>query len=412
LPKISIPKWTRAAEHLQQAVFKRWGLHVIVLDCRTSDSGSSHWASAEILSPGVPDFMTAVELDEIADEDLSRDEKETARSILSEMDTGQDGPFSRRYWIEEAVEWLRTALPGADVRPDGIRQYNASGRFALIRFATRGGSTYWLKATGHPNQHELGVTLCLSELCSEHLPRLIAVHPEWNAWIMEDGGQPLPERPPDRALEAAAESLAAMQIKTIHSTDLLLKVGAFDQRLPVLVEHLDTIIEYLVEAMSRQTSTNVAPLAKERLRDLGYILRNAFYRMEALHLPDTVLHNDLNAGNLLYDGRSCVFTDWSEAAVGHPFLSFERLCRLSNDDRAPLKEIYRRFWLNALSEQSVEEAFVLMPLLAIFAYLYGRGNWLRDEQERPPYFESHARSLARHMDREARNPLLLETLCR
>jgi hypothetical protein len=412
LPKVSIPRWTRPAEHLQRAIFEIWGLHVILLECRTTDSGSSSWAFAEILSRGVPNFMTTVEPDEIADEDLSRDEREAARSILSDIDSGRDGPFSRRFWIEEAIEWLRTAVPGADVQQDGILQYNAGGRFALLRLVTQDGAAYWLKATGPPNQHEFDVTLRLAKLCPEHLPRLIAVHSNWNAWIMEDAGQPLPDSPTRQVLEAATQSLAAMQVKTIHSTDCLLKVGASDQRLSVVVEHLDTIIEYLVEAMSRQTSTKVLPLAKERLQDLGHILRDAFYQMEALHVPPTLLHNDLNAGNVLCDGRRCVFIDWSEAAVGHPFLSFERLRRLSGDAGIPLRKIYRRSWLNMLSEQSIDDAFAFIPLLAIFACLYGRGDWLNDERPRSPHFEPHARSLARHLDREAHNLLLLKTLRR
>jgi hypothetical protein len=412
LPKVSIPRWTRHAEHLQQTVFERWGLHVIVLEYRTSDSGSSPWAVAEILSQRVPDLMTAVEPDEIADEDLSRDEKEAARSIFSKINTERDGPFSRRYWIEEALEWLSAAVPGMDVQPSGIRQYNAGGRFALVRFATRDGAAYWLKATGHPNQHEYRVTLCLAELCPEHLPRLIAAHPRWNAWIMEDAGQPLPERPAPRTLEAAAQSLATMQIKTIHCTDLLLEVGAFDQRLSVLIEHVDMIIAFLAEAMSRQTSTKVAPVARERLQDVGRILRDALYRMETLHVPNTLLHDDLNADNVLDNGRRCVFTDWSEAAIGHPFLSFDRLCQLRPDYSLSLQRVYRHEWRKWLDEQSIEVAFTLMPLLAIFAHLYGRGQWLYCEEQKAPRFESCARTLARHMDREARNPLLLDALLR
>jgi Phosphotransferase enzyme family len=229
---------------------------------------------------------------------------------------------------------------------------------------------------------------------------------------MKDAGQPLPERPSHRTLEAAAESLATMQIKTIHCTDVLLEAGAFDQRISVLVEHVDTIIAYLAEAMSRQTSTKAAPVAKERIQDLGCILRDALYRMETLHVPDTLLHNDLNADNVLYDGYRCVFTDWSEAAIGHPFLLFDRLCRLQMDCSLSLRRVYQREWSEGLDEQTIEDAFTLMPLLAIFAYLYGRGEWVYSEEQKAPRFESCARALARHMDREARNPLLLDALRR
>jgi len=51
-------------------------------------------------------------------------------------------------------------------------------------------------------------------------------------------------------------------------------------------------------------------------------------------------------------------------------------------------------------------------LLSIFAYLYGRGDWLKDTSKVTPQFESYARSLARHMDRAAQSPQLREALCR
>jgi aminoglycoside phosphotransferase (APT) family kinase protein len=137
--------------------------------------------------------------------------------------------------------------------------------------------------------------------------------------------------------------------------------------------------------------------------------------MEALDIPDTLVHNDINFGNILFKGSRCVFTDWCEAGVGNPFLAFQYLCLLQSprheDWRPRLKDIYKSFWLDCLTTSQIEQAFVLVPPLAVLSYFYGRGTWLNSPLRNNPDIESHARSLARHMDHAIQDSLLLEAIC-
>ena len=59
----------------------------------------------------------------------------------------------------------------------------------------------------------------------------------------------------------------------------------------------------------------------------------------------------------------------------------------------------------------MDEAIALTPLLAVYAYLYGRGDWLGHTESVEPQFERYARSLARRMDRAAQELSLREILC-
>ena len=52
-----------------------------------------------------------------------------------------------------------------------------------------------------------------------------------------------------------------------------------------------------------------------------------------------------------------------------------------------------------------------MPILAAASTLYGRGDWLTSPRRDDQCRQSYARSLARHMDRAAREPSLVEALC-
>jgi aminoglycoside phosphotransferase (APT) family kinase protein len=136
--------------------------------------------------------------------------------------------------------------------------------------------------------------------------------------------------------------------------------------------------------------------------------------MEDLGVPDTLIHNDLNSGNILFSERGCVFTDWCESCVGNPFFAFQQLCLLqpsrTGDGNSKLRMVYRNCWLDLLQSTQIDAAFALSPLLAIFSHLYGRGTWLHSSRRNEPEVKAYARSLARHMDRAAQDSSLLEAI--
>lgn len=411
LPRVSIPRWMRPAEQLQLAIEARWQLRAIVLDFLPGRMESAPCAVVEIMSLGAHDRLAAASIDEIAAGEMTSEERESVRAILS---GNAHGPFSRIGWIQDAREWMRAEV-GHDIAfTEEVRQLNASGSFALARFSTRAGPAYWLKATGGPNIHEFHITRKLAELCPEYLPRQIAAREDWNAWLMEDAGQPLDsmELP---MLEEAVLTMARLQRRTLGGTGEFLAAGAFDQRIGTLRTHLRELMEYLQEAMAKQTSTKAPRLDRHRLCRLESALRDACLRMEDVNIPDTLVHNDVNLANLLFKGMRCCFTDWCETGIGNPFLGFEYLCLLQSrsgeDWRSRLREVYRQCWIGFLETSAVDEAFALSPLLAMLASLYDRGTWFYASRRNLPHVESLARSLARHMDRLVLDPRFQETLC-
>jgi hypothetical protein len=412
---VSIPKWARPAEKLQQAIKTAWDLSAIILDFPPSPEDTPRCVIAQVFALRHSEALTTVKLDQLPESEITEPQRAMAQKILV-GECGERGCFSRRGWIDEAVEWLRSETSKNISSTEEIRQYNASGTFALVRFPVQDGSAYWLKATGAPNAHEIAVTAALSELCPKYLSPLIAVRHDWNAWLMKEAGQPVETELGLFALEQAVVSVSELQKTTVGSTEELLATGAVDQRVDVLIGHFSEVLDYLEEAMAQQTSTNVRRLERRRLSEIGHILQDAFLRMEDLGIPDAVIHGDMNPGNILFDGSHCRFIDWSEAYIGNPFVTFQHLSLLNtgelreaNDLR--LKEAYRRAWLGLLDPVQIDAAFALMPLLAVASYLYSRGDWLESSRRNDPHRQRYARSLARHMDRAAQAPELLEALC-
>ena len=43
-------------------------------------------------------------------------------------------------------------------------------------------------------------------------------------------------------------------------------------------------------------------------------------RLDAFEIPNTLLHGDIHSGNTIRNGDDFWYIDWSDAAVGHPFV--------------------------------------------------------------------------------------------
>jgi hypothetical protein len=420
LPRIKIPKWTRTAQQLSEALYEKWGVRAIVIDLLLKVPDFPSCAVVEVRTPHwrfILDGFIPVHIDDLDDQELTQMERFTLQKIIA-GNTQDRGPFSRLGWLEEAQEWIRDSVHDRRVEFNGdVRQVNASGLFALVRFETFEGPAYWLKATGAPNTHELSITQALSRYCPDFVPPLIAARSDWNAWVTEEAGQPLRAVLSLQALEQAAHSLARLQITSCVHVKELLVCGCFDQRMPVLRKYLPYLVGYLEDAMSRQTSTKVFPLSASRLHKLGYLIEETSIAMEAIGVPDSLIHNDMNPGNILYDGTRVVFTDWSEAGIGSPFLTFQQLqaqaltAGETHTCASSLKAIYRSHWRNHLSESQIDKAFVLSPPLAIASCLCGRDPSFSSAYRSNDSVRSFARSMARCMDRLAQAPEFMEAIC-
>ncbi|WP_420236912.1 phosphotransferase family protein [Telmatobacter bradus] len=418
LPRIGIPKWSRAAEQLTGLICKKWNIRTTVLDLIESDSGASPCAILEVRTPkwrSEQAGFSAVALNHIS---LSDNELQCLMGILLDNDT-TCSPFSRPGWIVEAQRWIQESDRNRVVEfSEEINQLSTGGHFVLVRFGTRKGPAYWLKATGLPNAHEFTVTRTLAQHFPQFLPPLVAAREDWNAWVMEEVGRTLCEDFSSSNLARATRSLASLQNRSISLVDNLIFNGCCDQRLPRIESQIDPWMDYLEEVMEYQVSTKVPRLGRSELSEIGGVLHAACDQMQELEIPDSLTHNDINPGNILLDDTRCVFIDWAEASVGNPFLTFQLLMqhvvRQGEGVRgweAQARSIYKELWLNLLPEPVVDRAFILAPVLAIASCLYGRGDWLNSPRRADFDFQSYTRSLARHLHRATRSPELLEALC-
>lgn len=420
LLRVAIAQRARRARELQKTLREAWSLSVVILDFLPTVDRMSTCAVAELLHREVPRGFNTVHANQLSKEELSEQERSLLQTIL---DDEVSTPFAKVGWIDDAIVWLETATGARVFAKAEVEQYNAGGGFALIRFRMESGRSYWLKATGAPNTHERAVTTLLSRLGVGYVPEVIAERPAWNAWLMGDDGDPIAALTRETSsvvpiLEGAVKSLAELQMRTMRSELDLLEAGAFDHRTDVLRSKAETLFAYIDEAMDAQTSTKVPRVPAKRLRDLQSLFVDVCSYIEDLELPDAVLHGDLNLGNILIAQERCMFLDWCEAYVGNPLVTFDHLLLLIPiEDRSlkatcnqRLRDTYRTAMSRLCHPSAIEAGFACMPLIAAASTIFARGDWLQTSLRTDPRRQAYVRAIARHMDRAAREPLLLEQL--
>lgn len=415
LPAISIPPHQRVIACIVETLKAKYGICCIVLDVLAEAEDSL--VVAELLHLA---NEHEVEVGDVPVDELSHEQRDKILTMLC-GDQSTDRPFSRIGWIDEAISWVEESTGHRVTAKRDVCHVHGYGSFALLKFFLVGRSPVWMKATGFPNEHERSITRLLAELpgvaddtCS-YVPRVIAESDRWNAWLMDGGALPVSELPTTLAGAAplmlgVVTSLARLQIASLDLVPSLLRAGAVDHSWQAWMLGAPEVFETVLEVMALQTSTRVPPLSAPQITKLQDAFLRVCERPEWMQVPTAILHGDLNVGNIVVREQS-QFIDWSEAYVGFPGVSLAHLLLLNEvsdaNEHEELEQHLTRRYLEEWERNSpaprkvMEQGLLYAPFVAAFSALYGRAN-ASERISTSTRSQALARTLARHMDRAAR----------
>jgi thiamine kinase-like enzyme len=426
LPEVQIPKWQRIAPHVVKQVNKTYELETICVfnpqsrKAATFDSDRLYQVLELVGSHNHIERTVWIPRSEVPHLTFrSPEEHQMLEAALQEADlysSGElTGPFGKPGWIYEVIAWMTPFLEEHELElTNRWLQHNASPNFSLVRFETTGPAV-WFKAVGEPNLREYRITTKLAESYPFHLPRIIAIHDDWHAWLMEEVKGVHPDETSDlEAWGLAVRALASLQRETLGNCEALLAIGCRDLRIERLLDQIPKFLDVVSKLMERQVVTSPAPLSTAQIDDLERKLVAACEVLQALPPPETLGHSDLNPGNIVVSPNRTVFLDWAEANVGHPFLTFEYLLAHLQRQRANftswrdvLRQAYGEVWKPFFGQKELEKAFRLTPIVAVYAYALAMPGWQDITRRNDPTSTKYLRSLVRRMYREAQAPELV-----
>ena len=403
VPRLSIPRWSRPAKQIQAEIERCWGIRAFILDIIESSSENTNIILAEVLfqfdSGDVLRKAKWAEPKVLIRSGLSEEEWLLLNRFLHGGNRG--GPLSRLGWIHEALGWVGRA---ASITPNDevceVQQWNASSTAFLLRLSSQKGTSFWLKAVDPAESAEYRITLTLGSVFSGYLPKVIASHDEWGAWLMEDGGPSADDGLMEtKAIRTMSRRLAELQGASMPHLEKLLNCGCSDWRLEHVRNRIAPALPLLEEAMAAQDLHGLAKFGRRRLEELCEATEEACYRLDTIGIPDTLIHNDLQLENVIGGTAGCHFIDWDQAGIGNPFLAFEQLrVQLPDSMIASLVSGYRSWWARVLRPEAIDAGFALIPPIAIAVQLCSYaasipvGTTLRGLELR------HLRSLTRQLD--------------
>ncbi len=405
LPLVDIPKFTRSAKEITTVLRDRWRISSVLLFSGLLEQNPVpvYFAAleAQVRICASPEGMNWFPVHHTISHLLKSNKQRVLESSYSKC-------ANRMVEEDPLQDWVTTVIRPLGMELKDFEQLNGCETFSLIRFETTQ-HPVWFKAVGKPNLHEFSITVGLAELFPEYLPSLLATQPACHGWLMADAGRPpLNEVEDPSAWKEAATTLASLQIASIDSIDDLLKAGCKDLRADMLLELVDQFFEVMGDLMQQQTKVPPAILSRHELSDLAATLRNALHWLRSVRIPDALGHCDFNPGNILVDSEHCVFIDWAEAHVSHPFLTLEYLIsHIRNDYPAltrfegAIRSSYAHRWQSVSLSGHVSEAFLFSPLVAVFAYAVAGNSWRDPERLKIPRVPGYLRSLTRRMKQEA-----------
>jgi hypothetical protein len=416
LPTLPVPKYRRIAEHLTASLESEWAQRAICLfrlDWSPPAGGVRYFVmqSSEPNLPCAPrsHWVAVSSLDERQFHETS-DYTAIAESLRECGDYAEGrkpGVFARLGSFSEIDEWVREAAAPEGLTLSGrFSQFNAGPAFSLVRFETCG-PALWFKAVGEPNLREFSITRALASSFPAFLPAILAFRDEWKAWI---GVEAEGEHPDRNSLlhvwVTVAARLADLQISSMGRTLHLADVGCHDARIFALSDLVKAFLEAMAELMDQQTKPTPKPLRRDELNALGGQVHDLLSDAAELEVPNTVGHLDFSPGNIVVSPDRCVFLDWAEGCIGHPFITFEyllehfRRCQgIDHSAESVMTKTYLDAWRPFLSPEQSARAMILSPVLAVFAYAVSSGAW-RHPTSLHPDTARHLRSLTRRLKNE------------
>lgn len=401
IPRLMIPHGARPTLYIQSALQTTWGVSVFVIDFLSIDTAGSACVLAELLGESASDPLAEVRADELDPEEL----REPERACLQRIVAGEvTSPVGRVGWIDDAMTWIKDTTGERDLSKLNIEQYNAGGGFVLLRMRSLSGLSYWLKSTGFPNTHERTITLTLARICrslpcrSRYVPALVAERADWNAWLMEESAnlQAMPEDEVGllKAVGDIAAALAVLQQATLPYADELLSSGACDHRYARLREMTPALFAHLRVVLEERSSDDA-----ERLRFLEEESLNILEQLEASPIPTSIVHADLNWGNILLVPHP-QFIDWSETYIGNPATSLHQLNALFQSSYPRLgdhlglvtKEAYLSAW-KGFSVADWHDNLHHAEATNLLTLLFGRFHWISSDSNTPRSNDTYLRSL-------------------
>lgn len=275
---------------------------------------------------------------------------------------------SARAWIEAEVSRAGCAGP---IRVEQVKTWAIS----TVLKISAGSETFFFKAVPPFFAVEPRLTRALYRDFPAGITPVVAIHPTEPWMLMRPfAGIRLEESREPGDWERAIQLLARIQTHRAGHPEELLQMGCPDRQIHLLPGEFITALEWMQtcgpwseEWNDRRNNDGLKEEQAVRLRELLPEVQRLCEELGACGVPETLLHGDLHAGNVMVeDGLPLIF-DWTDGALSHPF--FDVTLLLNSEALPPewserVVGAYFDVWSLVAPRPQLQKAFALAKKLS------------------------------------------------
>ncbi|SFT23685.1 aminoglycoside phosphotransferase family protein [Paenibacillus sp. BC26] len=292
------------------------------------------------------------------------DHLEVIYNHCSESEAADQPKFRRPWessgWFAQATAWIEEAL-----RPLGlevIAQLEPMKWWSLscvLRVPTNQGNVYFKVNAEQPLfVDEAKFLQFMGKLYPERVPDVLAAEPHYGWMLSSDSGVSIRNSVSMGQKIELLRIFAGIQLDAINHVDELLEIGCADRRadrhLPLIAPLLDD------ELMTAQlTPEEISELRKQMPK-----VAEMNKKLSEYAVPSTLLHGDLNLGNVTSSNGRLSFIDWTDASVGHPFMDMFLIYDETDLTlQAQLRDVYLEMWSGFEPMHRLQELWSLCEVM-------------------------------------------------
>ena len=291
----------------------------------------------------VLDALRADALESVVRRRMDRQDGETAPL---------EPPWAREGWFARTAAWMVDRMADGRFPVTESPRMVYQGPLAAVLRARSGDRTLFLKCAAPAFAHEASITHAIWRRTPDAVPTVLASDPGENWLLMNDHeGRLLEPEPGDSWIEALRR-FAELQRAWIGSEHEVSAAGGQTRPLELLASAVPEMLDRDDLGDRMAPEVRAAWVAAERR------LVDACTALIDVGLPDTLVHGDLHPENVVITPGGYRVVDWSDAAVGNPFVDLATfLVRTTDRDlRRRLLEAYLDGWGGVCDRASLDAA--------------------------------------------------------
>jgi hypothetical protein len=196
------------------------------------------------------------------------------------------------------------------------------------------------------------VTQALADRSPGYLPDVLAIEPDRGWMLMRDLDAPLLGDQPESAWALGLDALAGLQQRWVGRSDELRAAGAEPRTLSQLAEWVQGT------ALDAGLMGRLAPGVHEAWLTAAPAMAEACLTLDRIGPGPSLVHGDFHPWNVAAGTAGTRIFDWTDAAVGHPFLDLVTYIMRTGDParRRQLLQRYLGLWSRHLSSRDLQAA--------------------------------------------------------